>query len=139
MTYQQQPDPYARPASPAGPYVPPQQYPSSPVPYGYQQPMVVQAARPSSALSVWALVLGLVGFFAGWCLLGVPCLAAVVVGHLAVADTKNDMKSGRGMAVTGLALGYVALAPAVILFFWLFLGAGAAMIPGVGATPTAVP
>lgn len=101
--------------------------------------MLVVAARPSSTAAVWALVLGLVGFFAGWCMLGVPCLAAVIVGHVAVADTRNDRKSGRGMAIAGLALGYVALAPAVILFFWLVLGSGASLLPIVGASPTSTP
>jgi hypothetical protein len=141
----QQPDPFdpyrqqlpaTRPISGPGPY-PPQQYPASPVPYGYTQPpIMVTPAKPSSGWAVWALVVGLVGFFFGWCLLGIPCLAAVILGHVAIADTKNDVKSGRGMAVAGLVLGYLAVAPAIILFFWVILGAGASVLPGVSATPT---
>jgi Domain of unknown function (DUF4190) len=88
-------------------------------------------------LAVWALVTGLVGFFAGWCMLGIPCLAAVILGHAALSDTKNNAKSGRGMAAAGLALGYVALAPAIILFFWLILGSGlAAVAPATTPPPT---
>lgn len=144
--YQQQPPPivsgppYLQPRSPAGPYLPQQQYPASPVPYGYAQPAIVVAAhRPTSSWAVWALVVGLVGIFAGWCMLGIPCVAAVILGHAALSDTKDNVKSGRGMAVGGLALGYIALVPAIILFFWLFLGAGAALLPGVDATPTPTP
>jgi hypothetical protein len=59
--------PYSGPPGP----LPPKQYPASPVPYGYvQPPMVLQPAVQSSGYAVWALVMGLVGFFAGWCLLG---------------------------------------------------------------------
>jgi hypothetical protein len=137
--YQPQPNPYQVPPVVSGqPYQ--QAYPASPVPYGYGQPPIMVAAQPpSSGYAVWALVVGLVGIFAGWCLLGIPCLAAVILGHAALSDTKNGVKSGRGMAVAGLALGYISLAPAIILSFWLFLGAGAALLPGVDATPTPTP
>lgn len=153
MTYQ--PDetrrsiPYTRPL-PSVPQqsVPPQPLPSSPLSPQPPQPLqsqqmqpayqpVVMAPRPSSSLAVWALVLGLVGLFFGWCMLGIPCLVAVIMGHAAVAETKNDVKTGRGMAATGLALGYVALAPAIILFFWLGLGILGSV--GAGSPPTTAP
>jgi hypothetical protein len=69
-------------------------------------------------------------------LFGLPCIAAVIVGHVALAETKDDAKTGRGMAVAGLVLGYVALAPAIIFFLWLIAGAGLAFLPG---SPTATP
>lgn len=112
------------------------QPPMSPQPMGF---VGLVPQRPSSTMAVWALVLGLVGLFAGWCMLGIPCLAAVVTGHLALTDTKNDAKTGRGMAIAGLALGYVALAPAIILFFWLVLGAGAGILGGATAPVTPTP
>jgi hypothetical protein len=100
------------------PYMPPH-----PPPYGYAVPLVVaMPGRPSSAVAVWALVMGLVGIVTGWCLLGLPCIAAVILGHVALADTKSGEKSGRGQAIAGLALGYIALAPAIILFFLAVLG-----------------
>jgi hypothetical protein len=98
--------------------------------------MVVQQVKPSSGYAVWALVVGLVGIFAGWCLLGIPCLAAVILGHAALSDTKNDVKSGRGMAVAGLALGYLSLVPAIILFFWVGVGMFGAAVPTPDVTPT---
>jgi hypothetical protein len=92
----------------------------------------VPLLRPASALAVWALVTGVTGLLAGWCLFGVPCLIAVILGHIALHETKDGEKTGRGMAVAGLILGYVALLPAVILAFWLILGAGgAAVAPNV--------
>ena len=123
-------DPYQAPVQPysppPGPLVPaPQPYqPPYPPPYGYAVPIPIAyvPARPSSGLAVWALVMGLVGMFFGWCLLGLPCIAAVVLGHAALADTKSGEKSGRGQAAAGLALGYLALAPALILFFMVVLG-----------------
>lgn len=128
--------PATRPMSPPqGPYPPQQPYPASPVPYSYVMP--TPAEKRSSSLAVWAFVVGLIGFFAGWCMLGIPCLAAVILGHAAMSDTKHNVRSGRGLAVAGLALGYVSLAPAIILFFWLFLGAGlAAVAPATSPTPT---
>jgi hypothetical protein len=93
---------------------------------------VVQAQpQPSSTLAVWALITGVVGVLAGWCLLGLPCVAAVILGHLAVNQTKDGRITGRGMAVAGLVLGYVALIPAVILTFWFIAsvaGGGAASV-----------
>lgn len=103
------------------PYQPGDYYPSH---------LVVQPTRPASTVAVWALITGVVGVLAGWCLLGVPCIAAVVLGHVGMAQTKDGRLSGRGMAVAGLVLGYVALIPAVILFFWMVLGGiGAAVSP----------
>lgn len=91
-------------------------------------------ARPNSTVAVWALVTGIVGVLAGWCLLGLPCLAAVVLGHVALAQTKSDAVKGRGMAVAGLVLGYVALIPALIFCLYAVIGLGADPAP-VGPSP----
>lgn len=119
-----------RPVSPA-----PVQHPYSLAPvyhYGPNGPAFygIAPARPSSSAAVIALVMGVVGLLAGWCMFGLPCLAAVVIGHIALNDAKDDVKTGRGMAVAGLVLGYVALIPAIILFFWFVIGSfGAAITP----------
>lgn len=109
------------------------------VQHGWPTPQNVihhQAARPSSTVAVWALVLGCVGVLAGWCLMGVPCVIAVALGHVALAQTKDDRMSGRGMAVAGLVLGYVSLIPAIILIFWVAAGG---MTGGTGAGLTTSP
>lgn len=95
-------------------------------------PRVVDG-RPNSGVAVWALVTGIVGVLAGWCLLGLPCLAAVVLGHVALAQTKSDAVKGRGMAVAGLVLGYVALIPALIFCLYAVIGLGGAADPGTVA------
>jgi hypothetical protein len=106
--------------------------PSSSPPYGYP-PMVIAQGPPASGLAVASLVLGIVGLLVGWCALGLPCIAAVILGHAGLSDTKSGAKSGRGMAVAGLVMGYVALIPALILFFLLGLGMIGAIFSG-GAT-----
>lgn len=126
---------YARPVSPA-----PERYwaqPVSPAPYhsavdSYPRPFGQQGPavwvqnfvphRPSSSVATAALVFGVIGILAGWCTLGLPCLLAVVLGHLGVNETRNEVMSGRGAAVAGLILGYVMLVPAIILCFSMFLG-----------------
>lgn len=100
--------------------------PASPAPMFYTPTAIsMHAVRPASGLAVWALVMGLVGIFAGWCLLAIPNLAAIALGHFALADTKSGEKTGRGMGVAGLALGYVSLLPVIVFWLWI-LGAGVA-------------
>ena len=89
------------------------------VQHGWPTP---RPAVPSSTVAVWALVTGVVGVVFGWCLFGLPCVAAVVLGHVGLNQTRNDVRTGRGMAVAGLVLGYVALAPAVAVAVWLAAG-----------------
>jgi Domain of unknown function (DUF1707)/Domain of unknown function (DUF4190) len=76
------------------PYPPPQ-YPAPAVP------------RPqANGLAAAALIAGILWF--GW----LGSIAAVVFGHVALFQIKgsNGRQCGYGMAVTGLVLGYVALA-----------------------------
>jgi hypothetical protein len=87
---------------------------------------------PSSGSAVTALVLGIVGIFAGWCMLGLPSIAAIIFGHIGLAQTKDGTKSGRGMAVAGVALGYVLVAPTIALFF--LFGAGFLGLAGAAGT-----
>lgn len=109
-------------ASPAPAYNPPYQAPPGWPPVFPHVQISMPPVRQTSDLAVWALVTGVVGLLVGWCLLGLPCLAAVILGHLAMNDTNNEVKSGRGMAVTGLILGYIALVPAIAIFFFGVIG-----------------
>lgn len=107
---------------PAGlPQVPYQQQPYSPPPYPY--PLIVQLP-PTSGMAVASMVFGIIGLLGGWCVFGLPCLIAVLLGHAGMADTKGGQKQGRGMAVAGLVMGYIVVIPA-ILFSALFVFAGA--------------
>jgi hypothetical protein len=102
-----------------------------PPPYGYQ-PVYVQTT-PTSGYATASMVFGIIGLLGGWCAFGIPCLIAVVLGHMALSETKNGRKGGHGMAVAGLILGYLVVIPAIILAIMFF---GAAVVDQVGgATP----
>ncbi|MFI7135659.1 DUF4190 domain-containing protein [Nonomuraea sp. NPDC050153] len=76
---------------------------------------------PTSGLAVASLVFGIIGLVSSWCLLGIPSIVAIILGHAATGKTKRGIRPGHGMAVAGLILGYVVVVPAflVIGFFAL--------------------
>ncbi|MFI7605877.1 DUF4190 domain-containing protein [Micromonospora sp. NPDC049366] len=121
---------------PTRPQPPISAVPASPYPPALYQPppQVVVHAPPTSGTATASMVLGILGVLGGWCLFGLPCVVAVILGHVGLHETRNGRKSGRGMAVTGLILGYLFVGPmiafTVLLFFGSVLGA---------ATPTATP
>lgn len=86
------------------------------------------SVKPASGAATWALVTGIIGLLVGWCLFGLPSIAAVILGHIGERQTKDDRTTGRGMAVTGLVLGYVGIIPGIILTFWMIAGMGAAAV-----------
>ncbi|WP_210479712.1 DUF4190 domain-containing protein [Naasia sp. SYSU D00948] len=63
-------------------------------------------AAPPRGLGIASLVLGGAGLIAGWAFLGVPCIVAVVLGHLAL----QREPAGRAYAILGLVLGYLGIA-----------------------------
>ncbi|BDZ44983.1 DUF4190 domain-containing protein [Naasia aerilata] len=71
------------------------------------------SAQPVAAtpLSLAALLTGIGGIVFGWAFLGLPSIAAVVLGHLALRREAD----GRRLALPGLILGYVGIAGAVLL------------------------
>jgi len=121
---------YGQPMSP-GPYGQP--YPLQPV---YQQPVyqqvVVAQAAPASGWAVASLVFGILGMLGGFCLFGIPCIAAVICGHAGLIDTKNGAKGGRGLAVAGLILGYLFVAPAIAI---VVMGGIGSMLPASTTAP----
>lgn len=85
--------------------------------------------RPTSGLAITSLICGIAGLVFSWAV--VPLLAsiaAVITGHMALRQIKGDPSlGGRGMAIAGLIMGYVAIAVlavgiAIIFFSILFLG-----------------
>lgn len=93
----------------------------SPQPQQYVYVPVVVAPPPASGVATASLVLGIVGVFGGWCLFGLPCIAAVVLGHMGLAATRDGQRSGRGQATAGLILGYLFVLP-MIVFTVLVIG-----------------
>lgn len=52
----------------------------------------------------------------------IPCLIAILLGHLALRETRTGARAGHGMAVAGLILGYLFAVPWILLAFWGVLG-----------------
>lgn len=98
------PPPYYPPVSPAGYYPPP--------------PMV----RPTSGLATASMVLGIIGLLVGWCMLGIPSIVAVFLGHAALRETRTGERGGHGMAVAGLILGYILAIPTAVVAIILIVG-----------------
>jgi hypothetical protein len=84
-------------------------------------PLYAPAHRPqptaTTPLSIAALVTGIGGIVFGWAFVGVPSIAAVVLGHLALRREPE----GRRLALPGLILGYVGIAGAVLLVVLILL------------------
>lgn len=85
--------------------------------------------RPTSGLATASMVMGLIGVLGGWCFFGLPCAVAVLLGHMALRETKTGERGGHGQAVAGLILGYLCLVPCVLITVSLvvpaLLGSGA--------------
>lgn len=143
-----QPVPPEHSHQPVPPYVytfdqPPPQ-PATASGYPQQQGLTQQVvtvgmvAPPNSSWATASLVLGIVGVLGGFCLFGIPCVAAIIAGHVGMGETRNGSRGGRGQAVAGLVLGYLCLLPAaLVLLFGLGFGAllDSVPAPAVSATP----
>lgn len=80
------------------------------------QQRTVSNRRPVSAWAIASLVFGVLGILTGVKLLGVLSVAAIVTGHIALSRAKRG-QGGRGLAITGLILGYLILAGVALYFF----------------------
>jgi hypothetical protein len=70
------------------------------------------AARISSGKATASLVLGIVGLATS--IAAIPAMLAVIFGHLATDETKTGQRSGHGLAVAGLILGYIVVGPLTV-------------------------
>ena len=69
---------------------------------------VPQTVPHTPAVAIWSLILAVLSFTCGWLFTAIP---AVICGHIARAKIRKSggVLSGKGIATTGLILGYVAL------------------------------
>lgn len=111
------PDGHVPPMPASAPHLgQPAGYPGSygrpPGPYAdaYGQPNYYGVAAAPKVLSIASLCCGIAAFL-GFGFFLLPQLAAVVLGHLALSREP----AGRGMAIAGLVLGYVAIAITVLV------------------------
>ena len=121
--YNQSGDPYSQYSQTEGAYAqynPPPNYtpsvpPAQPV---YLQPVIV--AQQTNGKATAAMVLGLLSLLL-WFFTGIP---AVILGHMALNEIRasNGTQGGSGQAITGLILGYLAVAGLAICIFCYLLG-----------------
>jgi hypothetical protein len=98
-------------------------------------PGPVLPARKTEMLAVLSLilsVLGLFGFCCGLFLAG--GIAGIVCGHIALSRIKaNPELEGHGLALTGLIIGYLAVAGWLV---WILLFGGLAVLQGITESMT---
>ncbi|MGI9008188.1 MAG: DUF4190 domain-containing protein [Streptosporangiaceae bacterium] len=92
-----------------------QAYPPAPVP-GYQP--VPGPSRSSNTMAVVAFVLGLVQFI-GWIIFLLPgliaAILAIVLGFVSLKQIRRTGEGGRGLAITGVILGFAGIVIVAIL------------------------
>ena len=76
----------------------------------------------SSPWAVASLVFGVMGMLGGFCFMAIPCLAAVLCGHIGLKQTKDGTRTGHAMAVAGLILGYLFVIPAIVFLVLILAG-----------------
>jgi hypothetical protein len=108
------------------PPYPVQPYSPHPYPPIAPQPVyVVQAPQPpTSTFATVSLIFGILGLVVGCCTFGVFSIVAVLAGHAALKDIKENGTRGDGMAKAGLVMGYLLVVPMILFSFWMVVGAG---------------
>ena len=102
-----------------------QSSPTPTAPVATAAPAAVAIPR-TEPLAIWSLVLSLVGLFCCGFFIGIP---GIICGHLALSKfAKDSSLQGRGLAVAGLVIGYVAVA--FWLLYLIFFG-GASFLEGL--------
>ncbi|MFC3381229.1 DUF2510 domain-containing protein [Couchioplanes azureus] len=90
----------------------------------HTRPFVAQMpapTRPTSTAGVATLILGLVSLFGGFLLI-LPVPVTWAVGHVALKETRDGRMSGRGLAIAGNALAWLAFVPTVLWTINLVFG-----------------
>ncbi|MGP4027933.1 protein kinase domain-containing protein [Actinomadura sp. 3N407] len=75
------------------------------------------AKPPMNSLAIYAVSMGAVGLIT----CGLPSIPAIVAGHMAWVRVRRSGERGMGLAVTGIALGWIMVA------FWALVAFGAAL------------
>lgn len=95
------------------------QYPAQPGPPTqsgpYSQPGYYPP-RPTNGLAIASLVCGIVGLFVPF-----VCLAAIILGHMGLSAVKRTGEGGRGYALAGAILGWVATVLGILSLVGLFM------------------
>lgn len=77
-----------------------------------------QPTNPTNTMSIVSLIVSCVSLFTG----GLLAIVGVILGHIGLKQIKQNNEEGRGLALTGLIIGYVQIAFVVLaVIFFLFL------------------
>jgi hypothetical protein len=122
------PSPYAAPYP--SPYPPPTGYPYPPAYPGYAvdpyDPYRPTKPPGTNGKAIASLVTSLAGLM----LCGLPSIAGIILGIVAMRETKRTGQDGFGLAVAGLAIGSVVVALVVLyIAFVVIVAAGAGSGP----------
>ncbi|TDZ77876.1 DUF4190 domain-containing protein [Mycobacteroides salmoniphilum] len=114
------------PPPPYHPYQPPGGYPPGPYPYPYGAPgMPVPPPAPKNGFGVGALVVGIIAILLSCTVFGgfLGGFVAVVLGILGVRRVKRAEANNRGVAISGIALGSLAilLSTLILVFTLVFM------------------
>lgn len=113
-------------AAPAPGYTQAPGYTAAP---GYAQ---APAAAPTNTMAIVSMISSIIGWFA----FGSLCIVGVILGHISLKQIKTSGEGGRGMALTGVIMGYIGIAGWVIglIIFFVVLGIAGASIAAAGAS-----
>jgi hypothetical protein len=106
------PPPGGFPPPPPSGYPPPAGYGPPPSPYAYGAPYVDPTATNGKAIG--ALVTSIAGIPLCFCV--VPSIVGIILGLVAMSETKKTGQNGHGMALAGVIVGAVSLV--LMLVFW---------------------
>ncbi len=88
-------------------------YPTQP-PHARQYP-AAPGKPPVNSLAIYAVSMGAVGLIT----CGLPSIPAIIAGHMAWVRVRRSGERGMGLAVTGIALGWIMVAFwALVAFGW---------------------
>ncbi|MEU8797108.1 protein kinase [Spirillospora sp. NPDC048819] len=96
---------------------PPAQHPPAQHPPARHPHAGPHAKPPMNSLAIYAISMGAVGLIT----CGLPSIPAIVAGHMAWIRVRRSGERGMGLAVTGIALGWIMVA------FWALVAFGAAL------------
>ena len=85
-------------------------HPTAPAPYTVHGAAYAYAAPRTNPLAITSMILSLVSLA-----FVITSIAGVVLGHIALSQIRRTGEGGRGMAITGVVVGYVLSA------FWLLM------------------
>jgi hypothetical protein len=81
-------------------------------------------------------IVSMISSIIGWFAFGSLCIVGVILGHISLKQLKTSGEGGRGMALTGLIMGYIGIAGWVIglIIFFIVLGIAGASIAAAGVS-----